>query len=466
MRILAANLKHLYQRRILWLFYIYLGLIILSSVTSAINSPKAVRHFVWFLTHEFLIGNIAALLQIEVLNKPFSYCLPNHRKVVRTFILWIGIVTNLLVSLLFFMYPGLYSWERILAVVSVFFAGLTFYWFGVGFAFASKNFGTSIAFAWWIIFIPLFLEPYNILENFIIQYFIFIVFIGVLSSIIAWFRLGSEGIARRYCAVPWLGLFDLWNREKLLRYQQARMSLKWDKKLKTHPKPWVERFFLARMQEYDLIRTGRYIWGGLYITFGVAISHGIENLLGFFILLLFAVSLSYAGGGIVAFMFYVLPAVFMVARIRLPVYSSMLISGGRNEKFLTAMTLVSTIAVLITVLLTAFAALSASFEPIMPDIPFLGSKFIFHAMSLKPFFVPLLMIPIVFTIQLFFFKKPYFVMVTIMLLAMLLFAGGPLLKMLSTLINPIYIVIGLLVLSWAIFVIALRYICMKRCLVG
>jgi len=57
-------------------------------------------------------------------------------------------------------------------------------------------------------------------------------------------------------------------------------------------------------------------------------------------------------------------------------------------------------------------------------------------------------------------------MITVMLLFMLLFTGGSLLKALSTMMNPIYLVVGLLVLSWGIFVMVLRYICMKRCLVG
>jgi hypothetical protein len=468
MKILAANLKHLYQRRILWLFYVYLGLIILiifSSVAAEIENPDAGRrHFIWLLMHEFLIGCIAAALQIEVLNKPLSYCLPGHRKTIRKFIFWVGIVISFVGSLLFFAYPGLLSWETILILCSAFCANLIFYWFGVGFVFVNKNAAIAIAlFFWWAIFVPMLLDLHIMIESIFVQYFAIIVFIGGLSSIAAWFWLGNEGLARRYCAVPWISLFDLWNRDKLLRYSQSKAVTKWNK-LKTHPNPQVEGFFLARMQIYGHFGIGRYIWGSLYTTFGIAISQGKGNLLGLFILLLMAIFFSYMGP-MAAIIFYFLPA-FMVGQIRLPVYSSMLISGGRKERFLTAMTLVATIAVLITALVTTIAALSVPLATTMPDITLHGKTFTFHAMSLQPFFVPLLMIPIVFTIQLFFFKKPYFVTVTIILLFMLLFTGGSLLKALSTVINPIYLIVSLLILSWSIFVMVLRYICMKRCLVG
>jgi hypothetical protein len=124
------------------------------------------------------------------------------------------------------------------------------------------------------------------------------------------------------------------------------------------------------------------------------------------------------------------------------------------------------IAVLITVMVTIVAAISIPLAAIMPDITLRGTTFKFHAAYLQPFFIPLLMIPIVFTIQLIFLKKPFYTMVTIMLLFVLLFSTGRFFKLLGAVVNPISLVISLLVLSWVIFVAVLRYICMRRCLVG
>ena len=136
------------------------------------------------------------------------------------------------------------------------------------------------------------------------------------------------------------------------------------------------------------------------------------------------------------------------------------------------MTLVITTAVLVTILVTIVAALSLPLAAVMPDITLRGSTFTFHAMNIELFFVPLLMIPIVFTIQLIFYRKPIFMMVSIMLLLGLLFillcTEGIVLnwhKQLGAMIKLISI-IALLVLSWGTFPLVSRYVCMRWSLVG
>ena len=125
------------------------------------------------------------------------------------------------------------------------------------------------------------------------------------------------------------------------------------------------------------------------------------------------------------------------------------------------MTQVITTAVLITALVTIVAALSLLLAAVMPDITLRGSTFTFHAMNIELFFVPLFMIPIAFTIQLIFYRKPIFMMLLIMLLFMLLFWH----EQFGAVINPMYIV-SPVVLSWVLFLLVLRYVCMRRCLAG
>ena len=130
------------------------------------------------------------------------------------------------------------------------------------------------------------------------------------------------------------------------------------------------------------------------------------------------------------------------------------------------MTQVITTALLITALVTIVAALSLPLAAIMPDITLRGNTFTFHAMIIELFFVPLLMIPIVFTLQLIFYRRPIFMMLLIVLVFMVLFLTGIILhEQLSAVINPTYIVI-LVALSWFLFTLVLRYVCMRRCLVG
>ena len=466
MSILTVNLKHLYQRRGLWLVYAFLGLFVFSSIVVPFKRPLAGQgHFIGLVALALVIGLIAAALPIEVLTKPFSYCLPGYRKVVRKFIFSVAVVFNFLASLLFLRYPGVNSWQLVLMVCSAFSAGLIFYWLGVWLAFGIRNSAASIGLLPFVIFGGAFFDLHVIIERAIVGNPPGVILVGVLSSVLAWLWLGSADWARRYCAVPWVGFVDAWNRDKLQRYNQARAAIKWDK-LKKHPSPRVETFFLNRMNRHGYFGTGRYIWGALYTAFGIALSQLSQWKAAFssvFLALVLVCFMGYMGPG--RNILFIMPGL-MIAYIRLPVYSSMLISGGRNERCRCAMTQVITTAVLITILVTIVAALSQPLAAIMPDITLRGRTFTFHAMNIRLFFIPVLMIPIVFTIQLIFYRKPIFMMLLIMLLFMLLFATSIFWReQLSAEINQTSIVSGV-VLSWVLFTLVLRYVCMRRCLVG
>ena len=466
MSILTVNLKHLYQRRGLWLVYVFLGLFVFGSIAATLNKPAAGKgiNIILGVSAALLAGLVAAVLQVEILAKPFSYCLPGHRKVPRKFIFSAGVVANLLVSLIFVLYPGLGWGQWIPVICSVFFAGLVFYWIGVLSAFGIRNSVVWIGFLPWLIIGGGFFDLHITIERTIVENPLGVTLLGAFSSIAAWIWLGDANWARRYCGMPWIGLFDAWNRDKLRKYQQLRAAVKWDK-LKNHPNPWVERFFLGRMNKCDYLGQGRYIWGGLYTTFGIVLSQWKGVLTGVFIALLMLCFFCYMGPA-VTFMLFFMPG-FMIMHMRLSVYSSMPVSGGRNERFYTTMTLVATTAVLITALVTIIAALSVALTAIMPDITLRGSTFTFHPAIITLFFVPLLMIPVAFTFQLIFYRKPIFMVLSIMLLFMLLFFIGTILRkpLGAAMVNPISIV-ALLVLSWLIFVLVLRHICMRRCLVG
>jgi len=465
MSVLTVNLKHLYQRRGLWLFYVIVVLFAFAAIAVLFEDTKAGQgRFIGLIVLAFVVGLLLAVLPLEVMSKPFSYCLPGHRKVPRRFIFWVGVLVNLFGSLLFLTYPDLHSGQLFLVVCSAFFAGMIFFWLGVGFAFILRNPGAWIGFLPLVILGGCFFGLHRVLERAIVGIPFGVILVGILSSIVAWLWLGDEGRARRYCAVPWIGFFDAWNRDKLQRYRRVRAPIKWDK-LKQHPSPWVETFFLGRMNRHDYVSTGRYIWGGLYTMFGIALSQWKATCSSVFLVALAIVCfLGYMGPWTINILF-VMPGL-MIAQMRLPVYSSMLISGGRKERYRCAMTLVITTALLITVLLTIIAVLSVLLATIMPDITLRGNTFIFQPMNIKLFFVPLLMIPIVFTVQLIFYRKPMSMVLLIMLVFVISFVTSMFLyEHLSSGINPMFI-IGGLVLCWGTFLLVSRYVCMRRCLVG
>ena len=162
---------------------------------------------------------------------------------------------------------------------------------------------------------------------------------------------------------------------------------------------------------------------------------------------------------------FILPG-FIIAQMRLPVYSSMLILGGRNERFHCAVILVVAVSLLVTIMVTIIAVFSQALSTFLPNITLRGGTFIFQAMNIRLFFIPLLMIPIVFTIQLISYRKPIFMILLIVLVFVMLFITSiSWHKQLISSINPMFI-IGWLILCWSTFLLVVRYICMRWCLVG
>ncbi len=464
MSVLTVNLKHLYQRRGLWLFYVIVVLFAFAGIAVLFKGQEAGQgRFVGLIVLAFIVGLLFAMLPIEVMSKPFSYCLPGHRKMVRKFVFCVGIVFNIFGSLLFFVYPDLNAGQLLLVVCSAFCAGLISYLLGAGLAFAARNSVAFIGFLPLIIIAGRFFDLHTVLERVIVENPLVVISVGVLSSCVVWFWLGDEGRARKYIAVPWIGFFDALNPAKVKRYARIRMAGKWDK-LKKYTSPRMERFFLGRMNRYDYVSAGRYIWGALYAASVVRVLRWNSILSIVIIVTLMSFFLGYAGPT-ATFMFLFMP-IIVVMNIRLPVHSSMLISGGRRERFAGTITAVAVAAVPISVVAVTMVVLSMLFEAIVPELTLREVTFTYRAISAGNLFVPLLIIPFAFIIRLIFYRKPIYMMTLLMLLIYpMIFTGIVWHKQLGAMINLISI-IALLLLSWGTFLLVSCYVCMRRCLAG
>jgi len=464
MSVLTVNLKHLYQRRGLWLFYVILVLFALAGIAVLFEDAKAGQgRFIGLIVLAFVIGLLLAVLPLEVLSKPFSYCLPGHRKMVRKFVFCVGIVFNIFGSLLFFVYPSLNMGQLVLVVCSAFCAGLISYLLGAGLAFAARNSVAFIGFLPLIIVAGGFFDLHTVLERVIIENPLVVISVGVLSSCVVWFWLGDEGRVRRYCSVPWMSFFDAFNPTKVKRYSRIRMAGKW-KKLEKYTNQRMERFFLKRMKKYDYVSAGRYIWGALYAASVVSVLQWKSILSIVIMVILMSFFLGYMGPA-ATFMFFFLPLI-AVMNIRLPVHSSMLISGGRRERFAGTIAAVAAVVIPISVVAIAMVALSMLFKAIVPEFTLREVTFIYRAVSARNLFIPLLIIPFAFVIRLIFYRKPVYTMLLLMLIIyLLIFTGIIWSKQLSAMINLISIT-ALLVLGWGSFLLVLHYVCMKRSLAG
>lgn len=461
MSILTVNLKHLYQRRGLWVIYALFGIVAATLIKDPLIRARAGQgDFVGIAVLPFFIGFLFTLPQMEVLSKPLSYCLPGHRMVFRRYVFCTATATITVCSLLFLRYPDLYGGPLALVVCSAFFGGLTFYMAGVLLAMVGMN----MAFIFGLLPLTVLVgERYELdilVERIIIGDVFSVVFVGILISIGMWFWLGRAGLVRRYCAAPWIGFLDIFNMEKLKRQGYARLGTKQGRSLK-HPRPWVGNWFLGRMERYDYCGPGRFFWGALYCTSAMAVSRWQIFLLS---IPVFTIMFGYVGQ---AAMFSLVMVLAMLAIGRQPpVYSTMLISGGRRRRYTTTLLLAVTDAVLLcmgTVVMCGLSFLLASF---MPTFVVEGHSVSFAPINPLVAIVPLLFLPFACTMQLVFHGMPFLLFGALMLpLYVAMFLAFAWRERVEHLVNPLS-VLSLLVVSWGVFQLVLRRICSKWCLVG
>lgn len=222
----------------------------------------------------------------------------------------------------------------------------------------------------------------------------------------------------------------------------------------------MDEWFLGRMDRYDYREAGRFFWGAMYSTSALAVSQWKT-----FLLFVPAVTImfGYIGQAIV-FSLIMVPAIFAMGR-RPPVYSTMLISGGRRGRYTTTLRLTVTDAALLCVGTLVVCGLSILFARFMPSFTIDGHSISFRAIDPRVAIVPLVFLPFASAMQLVFHRTPFLrvgaLMAPVYAAIFLIFVWR---EQVESLVNPLS-VLSLLVLSWGVFVVVLRRICSKWCLV-
>jgi hypothetical protein len=501
MSILTTNLNHLYQCRNIWPVYMFLGFITFMYIMMFKDLPaehEEVGMGIYFIIWGILLaGQILSSAQIEILNKPFTYCLPGHRKNARQILIPIGICISIFCSLLIFLFSCRNYEQGSKIILSAFFAFITIYYLIVWLSFISIR-GNNIAQSFWSTFliIMIIFQPGKIIWDLLINYSAIFIFSGIISIILVWKQLGNDSIARRFCGKPFIGFTEAWNREKVQKYKRARISEKRQTNLIFKPSS-VEQFFLGRMMLCKTLSTGRYVWGSMYTKLGMFLSPRIELVGGVSIAILIVLSFICftikEAGYCAAIMLFTLPC-FMIVGLTMPAYSSMLVAGGRKERFISSLVYVFAVTAGITIFCLLFAALTYPMAKIMPEIVLKGATFTFHPVEIKLFFIPLMMLPFVGTLSIIFYRRPMLIVLSIVLIFLLYMMVLIIPVTISTftilttdlstssstpsptnpsdqfnrlnemLLNPANI-IALTALSWIVFTCVLYFICSRRPLV-
>lgn len=458
MSILIANLKHLYQRRGLWFCYAVLSLILPALVGGIINNKGQYEGlFVVLIALSSAAGLFACSMQIDVATRPFSHCLPGYHGVKRQFLLVVAIVTSALFALIFLLYPGIGAGDKLLAIVAAFFAGMTSFWIGVLIAFSGSF---SAGFMGFYPIIGILANRYDlhiILEKAIVAEPGIISIVGVAVTIAAWMLLACEGWFRRHCGANWIGFFDIWNWSKL-----RKTGFKASGKVKHSVLSIAfESACLGRIRSASRNIKG-YLAGTIYATFGGLFCRRSTSIGNVFFMIVIICAAGYLN--VMANMIYIIAGMLAI-NVRMPVHSTMLICGGRRERFLSTVFMSVVVAALISIAVTSLAAISHGLDAMSVMGPLnIDDKVVrYHPITLLGFYVPFMMLPVGFTLQLIFKRKQMPMMV-----AWVMFFLFCMVAVIIIDISNIWWAYGAMAIvatNWIIFLAVLRWVCMRRSLV-
>jgi len=460
MSILTANMKHLYQCRGAWFGY----LIILCGVPIALFFTKFDDRYLGYLLISFWTGVFAGNMQKDVLTKPFSFCLPGHRRIPKLFIFWIGGVVNLILGCVFLLYPGLSFPYVLMAILAGGFVGMILYFHGVCIPLLKLKTLLGMYLYIGLIVVTIFFKWDKVVQNIIISWPIPTILAGGLVCVWFWRLLGRDSLARRHCGRLVCGEFD--TSLKAQKYRQAQA----DRKLTAAKAKFFERLhelFLRRMNRYEFLGKGRYIWGNFYMVFGRGFgTWQMKDVLASCALISFLVLFfGFVCKGEGVNLLFVILALVVLSLDLLP-YGSMLFPAGRAEKYYSTLVLAIIITFLAGVLTLALTGISVLLETLLPEFGSKAEVLSYHGMDIGLFYIFLLVIPIALSCAVA-FPRNLIVKIIIVVVFMQgwIISAGVLKQPLIDVIGPVGVV-GLVALCWIGFLVVLHYVCMRRSLVG
>jgi hypothetical protein len=461
MSILAINLKHLYQRihvRLLWLGFIG-GLIPI--IIIAIMGNKGV--FECVLIWCYLFGLLAASIPVEIITKPFAFCLPGHHKIPLKYLFSVCFASAFLFLIIFLFYPAPNFTGILTTALSIAMAGTMFYWLGAWVVFRFPGWTATIGFMGLLGLSREFNIP-EIIEYIIVKEWLAVIFAGAFINVLAYLHWNKNDIARKYCGRFWLSFFDGWNKQRLKLYTESRIAAK-GKNFRISPA--IEAFFIKRIMNAGP-NFERYIWGSLYSAFAIIFSQRGWSVLGVAIWFIIILVLGYVSHSAVNVIF-VVPGMMMI-QAYLPIHSPMLIAGGRRERFWASFATIVADTILIMLLTSSLALLTKLIAPIMPVLTVSNEAVRFNPLDIRLFFIPLFIIPLMMAIRLLLHKIPVLMMFTTIIVFTAVWAAAAAFfevtrkNIVVPYVNPLSITC-LIVIAWSIFVVVLRRICLKRNLV-
>lgn len=461
MKILIANLKHFYQCRRLWLYYLFLLPYLASMVYLPRRAHTGSLHFIVF---SFYAGYMVADLQRNILTKPFSFCMPGHRTALRSVTLTVGLALNFIFAIRSYWYYEIGLPHVLIMIMAAGLAGIMFYLLGVWTVLLTKG-PTGLMFIFPLIPLTFFFAPRNFLENIAIP--LSVIAVGILSCVISWGRLGRDAHARKFCGQLVVGMMGAGSPSTAQKIRR-REAVKGSSGNRSILSDNLESSFLAKIKACPSLNKGKYALGALYVYFGRQSRVGWMIMP--FIMIAGILYFGYFPESPQRIFFYIFP-VFPALSVDLISHRALLLPGGRSEKYYAALVTGAAITVLWTLSVAIYTAASIPLATILPNFALGSHAFVFRALDLRYSYLCLFVMPIGLLLGTM-FSKNNLLMKTCIAVGLVLISGviaGVIYReQVAALILPdsLFRIVCLVAISWAGSAALLCYHCRRQNLVG
>ncbi len=401
MNALLHNFKFYYQKR--WMYLIYL--IFIPHILSHVTTDKLPNLYSFFFLIAFA-GVMATVLQIEVMSKPFSYLLPQHRKIKRTFLIATGIIVSFIMSLLFISKENMDLSQKALLFGSTFSHGLCVFYFGMLFNLIDNVkmtvkalliilfFVISISWTLNVDIIILFLKKYPLTN----------IFSGLLATIICWKYLENNNIARLYFGRVMPNIYySSPSRQKPHNHSEAiaksvrnnpcditTLDQKWFEFIQNHISNYkaILSGSLYTLIKLNSMLKGRCLFTFIVITIMVMLEQHLQS----------TPKLTGPINIFTCFLFCIMA--FIPFKSHPPIYSSLMLPSGRKEKFIS--TLILAWAYTFFWMIVFIFSMSLYYGCIQPLVPLIADEFTPNSFTIDRItllLIPLTAIPLGFIIK-------------------------------------------------------------------
>ena len=453
MGILAVNLKHYYQRRGLWLWYIFIAsqvAIVLVPVLEGkfsetfITGKNRMLYFACLMV-TFMPGLIVGTMQKEAMSKPFMFCMSGHREVSRKVVFLIGGVISVLLSVMFVAYPEVSISGDLPVIAAGGFLMMLLYLFGVMRALDGvENMGILQLITVVICGLIIFGFGKQVAIA-VLTYPAVVIGVGVIVCACAWRWLGRDSLARENCGKLVVGIMDGWNMEKKRRYREEMLKKKMGKQ-DTGIFAGLEEFFLGRMARCEFLSMSRYVWGHVYAVMGRGFgAMRWRNLILWPILILVCGYLGRDGFSTLDIVFVMFP-IMATIMVNLNAYPTVLVPGGRRERAWGAVVSGVVITVSVLAFVSVLVLVSMWLETILPAITVKGYDLEYAAMSFGKLPLLLIFMPLSLAMGMLFPRGVIAKFVMIIIMSQVWFVGGTLsrvefFKPIAAINNPVSVAV-------------------------